>query len=445
VKIPSLSPTLDLLIPLSAGAKKPNGIFEDLSPNTDDEVTESKSKSGEGSKIAIKSKQVILTTSDIGDELASTESLVLEFEINHFQHVSVKEISSINASKREISAKEIPVITKIDSSPRGLIQMQGPHDMRASQRNILTAQEKYSSAPIDDANSLPSESEFQIGTPKKFLEFGKNDLVPYSTASIAIKIPDSDLGYRAAIIHSLASDDDPFRESDSFNKKGTLEISELDIGSNAHQKAASLNMFSDEDLREVEDFGNKTITHKQNPKFVEQTRDETPLAALGESVSKAESPFGGDFGSENQIRKEGTSSKPGEDTPNKSQTKQTPISNRKSPMHVPKMQNEDRALLWAKKKLEGSDKKKIIFKKRNSTSRPADQKSISPEKRGPSGQGHSIRSPKPIGRFTIYRQKMPNVIPPDQSPPPINEIYEKLEKDDYNQSPIFKAKKRPPS
>jgi hypothetical protein len=40
VKIPSLSPTLDLLIPLSAGAKKPNGIFEDLSPKTDDEDTE---------------------------------------------------------------------------------------------------------------------------------------------------------------------------------------------------------------------------------------------------------------------------------------------------------------------------------------------------------------------------------------------------------------------
>lgn len=322
--------------------------------------------------------------------------------------------------------------------------MQAPHNMRASQRNILTAQEKSSSAPIDHTNSLPSESEFQIGTPKNFLEFGKNDLVPYSSASIAIKIPDSDLGYRSAIIHSLASDDDPFRESDSFNKKDTLEISELDLGSNAHQKAASLNMFSDEDLRDG-DFGNKTITHKQNPKFVVQTRDGTPLAPLGESVSKAKSPFGGDFGSENQINKEGTSSKLGEDTPNESQTKQTLISIRKSPMHVPKMQNEDKALLWAKKKQECSDKKQIIFKKRNSTSRPDDQKSISPEKRGPSGQGHSIRSPKPIGRFTIYRQKMPNIIAHDQSPPPITEIYEKLDKDDYNQSPIFKAKKRPPS
>lgn len=88
MKIPSLSPTLDLLVALSAGTRKPNGIFEDLSPKTDDEDTESKSKSGEGSKIAIKSKQVILSTSEIGDELASIDSLVLEFDINHVQHVS---------------------------------------------------------------------------------------------------------------------------------------------------------------------------------------------------------------------------------------------------------------------------------------------------------------------------------------------------------------------
>jgi hypothetical protein len=268
VKIPSLSPTLDLHIPLSAGAKKPNGIFEDLSPKTDDEDTESKSKSGEGSKIAIKSKQVILTTSDISDELAGMDSLVLELEINHSQHVSANKITSINSSKREISTKEIPVITKIDSGPGGLIQMQGPNDMETSQQNILTAQEKSASAPIDDANSLPSESEFQIGSPKNFPIFRKNNVVPDSTASIGIRIPDMDTGYRAAIIYNQVSDHDPFRECDWFNKKATLEVSELYLGCNAHQKAASLMMFSDEDLQEVGDIGIKSTTHKRNPKVV---------------------------------------------------------------------------------------------------------------------------------------------------------------------------------
>jgi hypothetical protein len=336
---------------------------------------------------------VILTTSDISDELAGMDSLVLELEINHSQHVSANKITSINSSKREISTKEIPVITKIDSGPGGLIQMQGPNDMETSQQNILTAQEKSASAPIDDANSLPSESEFQIGSPKNFPIFRKNNVVPDSTASIGIRIPDMDTGYRAAIIYNQVSDHDPFRECDWFNKKATLEVSELYLGCNAHQKAASLMMFSDEDLQEVGDIGIKSTTHKRNPKVVEQTRDWTPLAALGESVSKAESPFGGDFESEHQIRKEGAFSKPGEDTLNESQTIQTPISIRKSPMHVPKMQNEDRALLWAKKKLESSDKKRIILKKHISTSRPADRNSILQEKRGPTGQGHSIRSP----------------------------------------------------
>ena len=436
VKIPTLSPTLDLHIPLRAVAKRPNKLFEELGPMTDHQGTESKSKKGDRSKTAIKSKHVILNTSDIDDELAGMDDLVMEFDINHTQRVSVNKILSANALKREISTKEVPVITRRDRGPSGLVQMQGPKDVRASKRNILTAQEKSISTPTDQANSLPSEDEFPNGSPKNFLELGKIDVVPISSASISRRIPDMDRGYSAAIIYSQASDDDPFRESDPVHGNDTLRpqlgISELDLESNAHQKAASLMMFSDEDLPKDEISGNNTNIHKRNRKFIESTHIWTPSPGLNGSLSKADSPFGIDFGSEHKIRNESTFSKPGENDPNRSQIKQSQIRIRKSPMHVPKLQNSNRNLQFLKTKLDGFDPKPIIFKKRNSKRGWADQQSILPERRSGFGQGNSLQSRvhksisrphQSIGRVNLYNQKMPNIIPPD-TPPPATSDYE---------------------